>query len=68
MHFPLLIKGPANNTEQISLSQGLLKCQQSPALEQDCVCKILKGYLKPLKLPIIVELGGLSPNIQNCNL
>ena len=30
--------------------------------------KILKGHLKPLKLPTIIELGGLGLNIQNYDL
>ena len=32
-------------------------------LERGYTYKILKGYLKPLKLPIIIELGGLGLSI-----
>ena len=68
-HFPLSIKGPASNTEieQNFLAQKPSKRQQSPVPERGCARKILKGHLKPLKLPTIVELGGLGPSVQNCD-
>lgn len=66
-HFPLSIKGPASDTEQNFLSQESLKRQQSPVPERGRARKILKGHPKPLKLPTIVESGGLGPSVQNCD-
>ena len=66
-HFPLSTKGPASNAEQKFLSQEPLKRQQSPAPERGRARKVLKGHPKPLKLPMIVESGGLSPSVQNCD-
>lgn len=66
-HFPLFIKGRASNTERNSLRQESLKRQQSTVPERGRARKILKGHPKPLKLPTIVESGGLGPSVQNCN-